>query len=82
MQTQPSPSSWMTTLITSLQWPVIVVASYALGRYVNKLEVRVFQAEKNVKDLIERHMPAVHHALQEVQSTLEVIKAYVMAGTR
>lgn len=67
---QSNPVSWVTTAITALQWPFIVLAAFALGRYVSKLETRVLQAEKNIKDLIERHLPHIHAALSDIKESL------------
>lgn len=78
MEVQPTtPSNWFTAAIAALQWPVIVMAAFALGRYVKALEHRVLNAEKNVKDLIERHMPHIHKALGEIAAAVETIKALV-----
>lgn len=76
-QTTATPGNWFTAAIAALQWPFIVACAFALGRYVKTLEHRVLGAEKNVKDLIERHMPHIHKALGQIQTTLEVVKASV-----
>jgi len=67
-----SPVSWITTAVTALQWPFIVIAAFALGRYVSKLETRVLQAE--LKALVERHLPHIHTALSDIKERLEAIK--------
>jgi hypothetical protein len=58
-----------------MQWPVVVLAAFYLGRTITKLEGRVLKAEKNMSDLIERHMPHIHKALDEIKTKLEVILA-------
>ena len=64
------PINWLQTAVSSLQWPVIVVASFWVGRYVKGLETRVNRAEANVQALIERHMPAIHKMLAEIRGLL------------
>ncbi|MGA9042308.1 MAG: hypothetical protein WB421_17375 [Terriglobales bacterium] len=71
MDTQPtSPLAWVRYILTALQWPVVVVAAFALGRYVQKLEMRVAKAETHITALVERHMPAIHRALAEIRGLL------------
>lgn len=70
-----APVSWLQQVAANLQWPVIVVAAFWLGRFVKGLEARVATAEKNVKDLIERHLPHVHRALAEIKGKLETVQA-------
>lgn len=70
-----APLTWLQHLAANLQWPVIVVAAFWLGRYVHGLEVRVQNAERNVRDLIERHLPHVHRALAAVNGKLETVLA-------
>lgn len=72
MQTnQYAPFTWLISLLTAMQWPVIVLAAFALGKSVSKLEGRVLKAEKNVADLVERHMPHIHAALLEIKTMLQ-----------
>jgi hypothetical protein len=71
MQT-PNPTTPLNYL-QALQWPVVVIAAFALGHAMSKLENRVLKAEKNVQDLIERHMPSIHRALTDVRSKLDVL---------
>jgi hypothetical protein len=75
----PSPFSWITQLLTALQWPVIVVAAFFAGRYISSPEDRLDHAEKNIKDLIERHMPHIHNALGDVKTKLDVITAMLVS---
>jgi SMC interacting uncharacterized protein involved in chromosome segregation len=65
-----SPLSWIEAVATGLQWPVILVAAFWLGRYVQKLEMRVVKAESRIESLVERHMPAIHRALAEIRGML------------
>ncbi len=65
-----SPLGWLQAFITDLAWPLVVVAAFWLGRYVQKLEMRVAKAETNITMLIERHMPAIHKALAEIRGLL------------
>lgn len=82
MQVQtPEPLGWITKLITSLQWPVIVLAAFWLGKTMSKLEVRVLQAEKNMKDMIERHLPHIHKALAELKEGVMEIRG-LLTGRR
>jgi hypothetical protein len=75
MQTGQPPSQTLINYLTALQWPVVVLAAFFLGRTMTKLEARVLSAEKNVKDIIERHMPHIHNALTEIKSRLDIISA-------
>lgn len=75
-----SPLGWIQHITAALQWPVIVVAAFWLGRYVQRLEVRVLSAEGHVKALIERHLPHVHRALAEIKGRLETIQALLAKG--
>jgi hypothetical protein len=70
---QSNPSQTAISYITALQWPVVVLAAFFLGRTMTKLEGRVLKAEKNVQDLIERHMPHIHQALTEIKNKLDVL---------
>lgn len=73
MEIQPpqnNPSNWLLAWTTALQWPVVVTAAFALGCYVTSLRMRVLSAEKNIKDLVERHLPHVHNALAAIQGAL------------
>lgn len=65
-----SPLSWFQSWALAMQWPVIVMAAFWLGRYVQKLELRVHKAETSIKQLVERHMPAIHNALAEIRGML------------
>jgi hypothetical protein len=65
-----SPFGWLQSWAIALQWPVIVLAAFWLGRYVQRLEMRVSKAETNIQMLIERHMPAIHKALAEIRGLL------------
>lgn len=65
-----SPFAWLRELISALQWPVIVGASFWLGRYVQELEHRVSKAESRIEALVERHMPSIHRALAEIRGML------------
>ena len=65
-----SPFGWLQSWAITLQWPVIVLAAFWLGRYVQRLEMRVSKAETNIQMLIERHMPAIHKALAEIRGLL------------
>lgn len=74
-----TPVNWVSTAVTALQWPFIVLAAFALGRYVSKLETRVLLAEKNLKDLMERHLPHIHNALTQLNQGIEVIKTMLLS---
>jgi hypothetical protein len=78
---QSTPVSWITTAVTALQWPFIVISAFVLGRYVTKLETRVLQAERNITALIERHLPHIHAALGEVKESLAAIQG-ALTGRR
>lgn len=65
-----SPLTWIQATATALQWPVIVIGAFWLGRYVQKLEMRVAKAESYIQLLVERHMPAVHRMLAEIRGLL------------
>jgi hypothetical protein len=58
-----------------------VLAAFWLGKTMSKLEVRVLQAEKNMKDMIERHLPHIHKALGEIKETLASIQG-MLTGRR
>jgi hypothetical protein len=66
----PAPLSWFQSVAGALQWPVIVIAAFWIGRYVRELELRVTTAEENISALISRHLPAVHRALAEIRGLL------------
>ena len=70
MTEEHSPLTWIQATATALQWPVIVIGAFWLGRYVQKLEMRVSKAESYIKLLVERHMPAVHRMLAEIRGLL------------
>jgi hypothetical protein len=80
MQNSPSPLTWLHNITAALQWPLIVISAFALGRYVQKLETRVMTAEGHVKALIERHLPHVHRALADIKGKLETIQALLQKG--
>jgi len=65
-----SPPGWIQSWALALQWPVIVFAAFWLGRYVQRLEMRVAKAETRIEALVERHMPAIHRALAEIRGLL------------
>lgn len=65
-----TPLTWLQRIVSALQWPVIVIAAFWLGRYVQRLEVRVTKAEAYIQSLMERHMPAIHNALAEIRGLL------------
>jgi len=75
-----TPLTWIRYTIAALQWPVTVFAAFALGRYVKGLETRLMASERNLKDLIERHLPYVHRALAEVKGKLDTISALLTKG--
>lgn len=68
--TDRSPAGWLLSFFQAMQWPVITVAAFWLGRFVQKLEIRVSKAETNITALVERHMPAIHRALAEIRGML------------
>lgn len=70
MTEEHSPITWIQATATALQWPVIVIGAFWLGRYVQKLEMRVSKAESYIQLLVERHMPAVHRMLAEIRGLL------------
>lgn len=65
-----SPLAWLQTFAINLAWPVVTFAAFWLGRYVQKLEMRVTKAESRIESLVERHMPAIHRALAEIRGLL------------
>jgi hypothetical protein len=65
-----TPAVWTRAAIEALKWPAVVLGAYWAGRRHEKLEGRLTKAEKNVSDLAERHMPAVHRALAEIRGLL------------
>lgn len=77
MQTNQTPVNWVRDIALALQWPVIVIAAFWLGKQMAKLEVRVLKAEKGITDLIERHLPHVHTAIARVEAALQTIQALV-----
>lgn len=60
-----------------MQWPIVVASAFAIGRYVARLEVRIAGAEKNIKDLVDRHLPHVHSALMDIKEGLAVVRGAV-----
>lgn len=68
-QTQP-PLSWLKDIAGSIQWPLVVGASFWVGRIVKDLEVRLSKAESSLESLTHRHMPAIHRALAEIRGLL------------
>lgn len=79
MQT-PEPLAWLTKLLGSLQWPVIVCAAFWLGRSMTKLEGRVLRAEASLQAVIERHLPHIHAALSDIKETLAHISGQLGRG--
>ncbi len=65
-----SPLTWLQSAALAMQWPVIVIASFWLGRYVQKLEMRVAKAESSITAIVERHLPQIHRALAEIRGLL------------
>lgn len=65
-----SPLAYLQSIMAALQWPVVVVAAFTLGRYVRGLETRVLRSEARLEQLIDRHMPAIHRALAEIRGLL------------
>lgn len=78
---QTTPLNWFTSAVSALQWPVVVISAFVLGRYVSRLETRVLMAERSVKDLVTRHMPHIHTALGEIKSSLDVLTG-IITGRR
>ena len=70
MQEHSSPLGWLQAWALSMGWPVVVIAAFWLGRYVQKLEERVVKTELNIQVLLERHIPAIHRALSEIRGLL------------
>lgn len=70
-QSSSTPLTWLQQITTALQWPVVVIAAFWIGRSITKLEVRVLRAEKSMSDLLERHMPHVHNALAEIRGLIQ-----------
>lgn len=70
MQEHSNPSEWLLAWAKALQWPIVVGVAFALGRYVGRLQQRVTKAEKNLTDLVERHLPHVHNALAAIHGAL------------
>ena len=67
MQTDlKNPLSWL----SSMQWPAVVIGAFYLGRTIANLEKRIFQADKNLSDLVSIHFPAIHNALAEIRGLL------------
>ncbi len=78
-----TPLEWVEDLIHALTWPVVVACAFWAGRYVQQLEARVQMAERNMKHLVERHLPAVHKALGEIVGCLETLKRHlIMRGCK
>ena len=65
-----SPFGWLQSWAFNMGWPIIVIAAFWVGRYVQRLEMRVTKAENHIQALIERHLPAVHRALAEIRGLL------------
>jgi len=65
-----TPTNYLIGVLSALQWPVVVIAAFALGRSMSKLESRVLKAEKSLSDLMERHLPHIHNALAEIRGLL------------
>jgi hypothetical protein len=68
---QASPSNWFVQALQALQWPVVAVGAFVLGRAITKLEARVLKSEKSVSDIVTRHMPHIHAALLEIKTILQ-----------
>jgi hypothetical protein len=64
------PLGWLQAFAINLAWPVVVLAAFWVGRYVQRLEMRVDKAEESLKSIVERHMPAIHRALSEIRGLL------------
>jgi hypothetical protein len=64
--TSPLPLGWLQTFAINLAWPVVVLGAFWIGRFVQRLEMRVSKAETDMKSLMERHLPAIHNALSEL----------------
>ena len=77
MEANQTPVNWVRDIGYAVQWPVIVLAAFWLGRYVTRLEQRVLKAEKSMTDLITRHMPHLHTALNRIEAALQTIQALV-----
>ena len=77
-----TPLTWMQQWASALQWPVIVISAFFAGRYVKGLETRVLNAERRLKDVIERHLPHVHRALAEINGKINTITALLTKGSR
>lgn len=67
----PSPANWGLEFLSRLQWPLIVAVAFFVGRLVERMGERAKKAEKNVSDLITRHMPHIHTALSDIKSRLD-----------
>jgi hypothetical protein len=81
VQSNPTgPLTWVQQFGAALQWPVIVGMAFWCGFYVSTLRDRVVKAEKNVSDLITRHMPHLHSALHAMKGQLDTIQALLMRG--
>ena len=65
-----SPLNWLQTWAVNMGWPIVVVAAFWVGRYVQKLEMRAAKLESHLDSLTGRHMPAVHRALAEIRGLL------------
>ncbi|HZP06762.1 MAG TPA: hypothetical protein VFB43_17820 [Terracidiphilus sp.] len=65
-----SPLGWFQLWAINMGWPVVTLAAFWLGRYVQKLEMRVAKAESRIELLVDRLMPAVFKALAEIRGLL------------
>lgn len=65
-----SPLGWFQTWALNMGWPVVVIAAFWLGRYMQKVETRVVKAEARIESIVTRHLPAIHNALAEIRGLL------------
>ena len=65
-----SPLTWLQDWAMHMGWPAVVLASFMLGRYVKHLEHRVDKAEESIKQIVERHLPAIHNRLAQIHGLL------------
>lgn len=79
---ETQPISWFWNALGRLQWPGVTISAFALGRYMHKLEARAAKAEKNLSDLMTRHLPHIHTALSEISIKLESIQTAVFGRNR
>lgn len=70
MDGEHGPLSWLQGWASALGWPVVAFGAFWAGRYVQRLEMRVTKAEDHIKQIVERHLPAIHRALAEIRGLL------------